>query len=167
MKVTLLRPLDRVNVWTLENPTVRVSIERDTGLIRSAVFKKNKVDLFQQVRSCVAGHAGGLRVYDERDDVWYEDLRSEFRITDGRQRGNAVTFTKHYPKTPHAMFRVRRSGFVVHRSAFFVENQRHSRRARDRLLQHRCMKRSRGKLRSSLPHEENDIGLQARDQGRT
>ena len=41
MQVTTLRPLDQTTLFTLENPAVRIGIERDTGLIRSAVFRRN------------------------------------------------------------------------------------------------------------------------------
>jgi type III restriction enzyme len=78
----------------------------------------------------------------------------------------AIVFKTMLDSEVHHTIQLDGTGPADYRSvvAFFA---RQLLRARDRLLQHRCMKRSRGKLRSSLPHEENDIGLQARDQGRT
>jgi len=36
--------------WTISNQEVSIGIEKKTGFIRSLVFKKNKLDLFKELR---------------------------------------------------------------------------------------------------------------------
>ena len=103
MSIAVLKPLDQIKTWTLDNAAVRMDIEQDTGFIRSLLFKQKNVDLFQQLRAGIPGYIGGLRIFDERDEVWYEDLRTEFSVSNAEQRGNTVSFTKHYAGAPFAV----------------------------------------------------------------
>ncbi len=91
-----LAPPNKSNCWYLEDAEVSVAVEKATGLIRSLVFRKAKVDLMSILRQNQAGHVGYLRVYDERDGRWYDDLRDRFRVTRAAKRGNKVTLTKRF-----------------------------------------------------------------------
>ena len=84
------------NCWFLENRDVRIGIEKRTGLIRSLVFLREKADLFQQLRQNMAGYAGYLRVYDEREERWYDELRDRFRIMSSSKRGNRLKLVKKF-----------------------------------------------------------------------
>jgi hypothetical protein len=103
MVKTELNPLTKTATWTLQNPVVRLEIEKSTGLIRSLYFKAKKVDLFQQLRGGISAYACGLRIYDERDEVWYEDLKSPFTISKAKLSGQTLTFSKHYKGAPFSI----------------------------------------------------------------
>src|SRR5450756_417333 len=77
-----------------------MGIEQSTGFIRSLVFKKKKVDLFAQLRQGIPGYIGGLRVFDERDAKWYEDLKTPFVLRQAKAGKNEVRFVKLYRGAP-------------------------------------------------------------------
>ncbi|MEI6165857.1 MAG: hypothetical protein WCS52_01550 [bacterium] len=91
-----LKPLKRMESLTLENRDVSLAVEKRTGWIRSLNFKGKNIDLFQQLRQGIPGYIGGLRIYDEYDEKWFDDLNDPFTVTGCRQRGNVVTFAKHF-----------------------------------------------------------------------
>jgi len=103
MARALLTDLKKTKTWRLENPDVSMDVERATGFIRSLTFKDAQVDLFAQVRGGIPGYIGGLRIYDARDDVWYDDLRTPFRVTAASRRGGTVRFTRHYRGAPFTL----------------------------------------------------------------
>ena len=92
--------LTKRNCWFLENDKVSVAVEKATGWIRSLLFKKQGVDLFQIKRQNIPGYLGYLRVYDQRDDRWFNDLNGRFRITSGSKRGNTIRITKQFAGAP-------------------------------------------------------------------
>jgi len=100
MSCVSFKPLVASDVWTIENRAVSIGVEKKTGFIRSLFFKKQKVDLFDQVCGGIPGYVGGLRIYDELDRTWYTDLSSNFRLTSASKRGQKVTFTKRYKGAP-------------------------------------------------------------------
>ena len=100
MPITTLEPLANVATATLENAHVRIVIEKKTGLVRSLVFKKKNVDLFAQLRQNIRGYAAGLRIFDERDSRWYDDLSTPFKLTGLRHSGRELRFTKQYQGAP-------------------------------------------------------------------
>ena len=100
MSKVVFGPLKDSQVWRIENPQVAIKVERKTGLIRSLVFKRKKIDLFEQLRGGIPGYAGGLRIYDERDRRWYSDLADSFRVTGARKSGNKITFGKQFTGAP-------------------------------------------------------------------
>ncbi|MFH1024799.1 MAG: hypothetical protein V1809_15570 [Planctomycetota bacterium] len=96
MPAIVLKPLDQVETFTLENPDVAIHVEKKTGWIRSLYFRKKKVDLFQQTRQGIPGYVGGLRVYDEREERWFNDTNDPFTVSGARKSGNRVTFQKRF-----------------------------------------------------------------------
>ncbi|NQT87089.1 hypothetical protein HQ560_10010, partial [bacterium] len=100
MKTIRFPTLTERNCWFLENRRVRIAVEKRTGFIRSFLFKKQRVDLFQIRRQDIPGYLGYLRVYDQRDDRWYNDLKDPFRIVRASRRGNRVTLTKRFVGAP-------------------------------------------------------------------
>ena len=92
--------LARTGTWRLDNADVSMDVESSTGLIRSLVFKRTALDLFQQLRGGIGGYVGALRIYDERDDRWYDDLRTPFTVTNASKRGNTIRMTRHYAEAP-------------------------------------------------------------------
>ncbi len=89
-----------VRPWRLENADVRIDVERPTGFIRSLVFKRAGQDLFEQIRGGIPGYLGGLRIYDERDERWYDDWRTPFTVSAASKRGDAVHLARRYRGAP-------------------------------------------------------------------
>jgi len=102
MKITFPE-LTKSNCWFLENRDVRLAVEKATGFIRSLYFKKRELDMFQLLRQNIPGYLGYVRVYDERDDRWYDDLSDGFRVTAAAKRGNKVTLTKKFRGAPFVL----------------------------------------------------------------
>ncbi|HTL51655.1 MAG TPA: hypothetical protein VL860_03675, partial [Planctomycetota bacterium] len=100
MPAETLPPLTEVQLHTLETREASIGIDLQTGSIRSLVWKSNQMDLFKQLRGGIPGYAGCLRVYDELEERWYEDLRDEFTLRDVKAEGNAVSFRKQYAGAP-------------------------------------------------------------------
>ena len=86
--------------WRLENADVRIDVERPTGFIRALYFKKAGVDLFQQLRGGITGYKGCLRIYDEHDERWYDDLRAPPAIVSASKRGNTIRVVRRYRGAP-------------------------------------------------------------------
>jgi len=100
MAAAKLKDLEKVKTWRIENRDVWMDVEARTGFIRSLMFKKARIDLFAQLRGGIPGYIGGLRIYDEADDCWYDDLRTPFTVRSARKRGNTIRFTKLYRGAP-------------------------------------------------------------------
>ncbi len=90
----------KAKTWPIENSDVRMDIEQRTGFIRSLVFKKTGLDLFAQVRGGISGYTGGLRIYDEHDDRWYDDHRTPFKVLSASKRGGTIRLTRRYQGAP-------------------------------------------------------------------
>ena len=103
MKKITFPPPTKANCWFLENPDVSIAVEKATGFIRSAYLKKRKVDLLKLVRQNMEGFLGYLRVYDERDGRWYDDLADRFRVSAAAKRGNRITLTKRFAGAPFTL----------------------------------------------------------------
>ena len=101
-KIQAIEPT-KANCWVVENRDVRIAIEKKTGLIRSMLFKKGKVDLLALLDQNMAGRVGYLRVYDERDERWYDDLRDRCRVVSGSKRGNCITLKKQFAGAPFVL----------------------------------------------------------------
>lgn len=100
MPAITLAPLTSDSAAQLENDDVSILIEKQTGLMRSMRFKKNDTDLFQQVRQNLPVCAGGLRIYDELDERWYNDLNDAFTVTDFRASKSELGFKKKFHGAP-------------------------------------------------------------------
>ena len=100
MEIGRLTELPAAETWRLENADVHLDVERRTGIIRSLVFKQAGVDLFQQLRGGIGGYAGALRIHDEHDDRWYDDLRTPFHVTDAAHEAGTIRMTRHYENAP-------------------------------------------------------------------
>jgi len=98
----LLRPVDKIKTVTLSSGRGEVTVERDTGVIRRLAVKRGRrlVDLMGQLRQNQVGYIGGLRLYDERDEKWYDDWVSRPRVVRCTKRGNRLVLTKRYPGAP-------------------------------------------------------------------
>jgi len=92
-------PLDARRCWFLRNGQVTLAIDKATGWIRSMAFQPSGVDLFQIKRQNIPGYLGFLRVYDQRDDRWYHDLKDPCRVR-AAKRANMVTLTKRFAGAP-------------------------------------------------------------------
>jgi hypothetical protein len=77
-----------------------MDVERPRGIIRSLYFKKAGVDLFQQLRGGITGYAGRLRIYDEHDERWYDDLKTPFAVAGASKRGRTVRIIRRYRGAP-------------------------------------------------------------------
>jgi hypothetical protein len=96
-KATGARAGDYVEI---RNRDATLRIEKATGFIRGCTWNGTGTDLFQQTRDGIPGYLGGLRIYDERDDRWYDDARTPFTISTFSKRGQAVTLTRQYRGAP-------------------------------------------------------------------
>jgi len=93
----------KANCWFLEDRDVRMAVEKASGFIRSLYFKKAKLDLFQLRRQNMAGHLGYVRVYDEREGKWYDDLTDRFAVVKAGCRGGRITLTKRFAGAPFVL----------------------------------------------------------------
>jgi hypothetical protein len=100
MPAITLQPLNLVTTANLENADVSMQIEQATGFMRSMLFKDRNVDLFQQVRQNLPGYVGGLRIYDERDEIWYSDLNDAFTLSDFAANADRISFKKQFKGAP-------------------------------------------------------------------
>src|SRR5688500_7166665 len=89
-----------VNCWSRENDEIQLAVDKTTGWIRAAKFKASGVDPFAIRKQNIPGNLGYLRVYDELDGRWYHDLKDRSEISDVKQSGNSVTFTKTFAGAP-------------------------------------------------------------------
>jgi hypothetical protein len=87
----------------IQNPDAYMDIDTKTGLIRSLVFKKKKVDLFAQRRQNIPPYAAGLRIYDELDQRLYDDLTSPSTVRDVKTDKGGLSFTRQYKDAPFAV----------------------------------------------------------------
>jgi len=84
----------------LANADVALDVGRDTGWIHSLVFQEAGIDLFGQLRGGIEGYVGALRIYDEHDDRWYDDLRTAFGVSDVVVESNRFRCTRRYAGAP-------------------------------------------------------------------
>ena len=94
---------DKAQAVRIQNPDIHMDIDPKTGLIRSLFFKKKKVDLFAQKRQNIPGYACGLRIYDELDKRYYDDVESPSTIRDLKEGKNSLSFTRQYKDAPFAL----------------------------------------------------------------
>ncbi len=100
MKEIVLKPLTAAGIWKIENDSVVISVEKETGWIRGCLFKKQNIDLFTQIRKDLPGYAGCLKIYDEFEQKWFDELDGGFEISKGRKSGNSVSFEKKFKEAP-------------------------------------------------------------------
>jgi len=103
MVVGQLTDLAETPTWRLESQAVHLDVEQATGLIRSLFFQGAGVELFQQLRGGIPGYVGALRIYDEHDERWYDDLRTDFTVSGASKRGNRIHLTRRYAGAPFAV----------------------------------------------------------------
>ena len=96
-------PPTKSNCWFLENDEVAIAVAKRTGFIQALRFKKKNLDLFQLRRQNIPGYAGYIRIYDEREGKWYNDLAGRFRVTKAAKRGNRITLTKKFQGAPFVL----------------------------------------------------------------
>ena len=92
--------LHETETWPLENDNVRLDVEKHSGLIRSLVFKQAGVDLFAQLRGGIPGYVGAMRIHDEADGRWYDDLTTPFEVSGAACEDNTVRLTRCYENAP-------------------------------------------------------------------
>lgn len=97
------KPLEKAEKWVLQNRDVSIDVEKKTGFIRSLLFRKKKVDLFQQLRGGIPGYIGGIRIYDELEKRWYSDMETPLRVSRARKSGNKVSFMKQFKGAPFSV----------------------------------------------------------------
>ncbi|PCJ52549.1 MAG: hypothetical protein COA79_23370 [Planctomycetota bacterium] len=95
-----LAPLSKIKQISIENKNVSIGVDQKTGFIRSIQFKKQKIDLFQQIKQDIPGYAGALRIYDELDEKWYSSLNDVFTIKNFRKNKNQITFEQIFKGCP-------------------------------------------------------------------
>ncbi len=104
MPAITLKPLQEVEHLEIENKEVSIAVEKKTGWIRTLFFKEKKIDLFQQLRQGIPGYVGGLRVYDEREEKWYNDLNDAFTVSEIKKTGNKIVFSKQFKGASFTLF---------------------------------------------------------------
>ncbi len=84
----------------IEDADVSVGVAVATGQIKSLVFKKTKLDLFEQKRGGIPEYAGCIRIFDELDRRWYSDMETPSRISAFKAGGGKISFVKDFSKAP-------------------------------------------------------------------
>ncbi|MBN1808751.1 MAG: hypothetical protein JW909_06750 [Planctomycetes bacterium] len=100
MKELKLKQLSPSDVYKLEAGSGEFAIEKKTGWLRSLVWSGKDLDLFQQVRGGIPGYIGAIRVYDEKDRVWYSDYETQFSVSNMRKKGKKISFDKRFRGAP-------------------------------------------------------------------
>ena len=133
MPAIILAPVEKLKLWTIENKDVSIGVDQKTGFIRSLVFKKKKLDLFQELRQGIPGYAGALRIYDELDERWYSSLNDAFTITSARKTKNKISFEQKFKGCPFIV----KVTLNLERDAFHweVEARKQNQKIADRSLQ--------------------------------
>ena len=80
-----------------------VEVDKRTGILRSLVWNKQKVDLMKQTPMNISDYAGTLEVYDKADRTRYSDLATGVRVSKVTQRGQTLKLTKTYAGAPFAL----------------------------------------------------------------
>ncbi len=81
---------------TLENKAVSLGIDKNTGCIRSVVWKGKDFDLCQPRRWSSQGSVGGVRVYDELTKQSFSDKQQKSTVQDFQVQGQQVSFSKQF-----------------------------------------------------------------------
>lgn len=102
MAVAAKKPA-KVQTLRIQNPDVHMDVQARTGLISSLFFKNKQVDLFAQRRQNIPPYQCGLRIYDELDQVWYDDATSPSTLGGLTHGRNSITFTRQYKGAPFAL----------------------------------------------------------------
>jgi len=76
-------------VWVLENSTTKLTVEKETGWLRSLFYRDRNIDL-------LGGKIGGIKIYDGLKCEWYSDLQTPFQITSGKCDGKKLEFVKQF-----------------------------------------------------------------------
>lgn len=100
--------------WIISNRDASIHVEKTTGLIRGCVWKRTGTDLFKQTCGGIPGYIGGIRIYDEHDDRWYDDWRTPFTVSHAGKRGETVSLTRQYKDAPfsvHITLRMDKAAF--------------------------------------------------------
>jgi hypothetical protein len=132
MPAIVLKPLHEVATLHLDNADVAIAVERETGWIRSLLFKEKQIDLFKQTRGGIPGYIGGLRIYDEREEQWFSDLETPFTVTGRTLTGSRITFTKRFKGAAFTL----KVALILDQDALHweVEANKHSLQDQDRSL---------------------------------
>jgi hypothetical protein len=122
----------RATCWFLKNADAMLAVEKATGLIRGCTWRRTGLDLFRQTRGGIPGYIGGLRIYDERDDRWYDDWRTPFTVTRAVKHGQGVTVIRQYQGAPFTVtLSLRMDESALH---WEVAAEKKNRRVADRSL---------------------------------
>lgn len=84
----------------IESKEVQIGVDPKTGFIKSLIFKKQKIDLFQQLRQNIPGYVSQIRVYDELENVWYNGLLETPIIKNFKKVKNAIQYDITYKGCP-------------------------------------------------------------------
>ena len=95
--------MTKVALQCIESKDVQVGVDAKTGFIRSLIFKKNKVDLFQQLRQNIPGYVSQVRVYDELDSVWYNGLLTTPIIKKFKKVKNSIQYELTFKGCPFTL----------------------------------------------------------------
>ena len=87
-------------LWYLDGEGVRLGVESSTGRIRSLVFTRAQRDLFTDFRPKSGRYIGGLRIYDELADRWYDDRKDTFDVLDVTRGTNEIRVKRQYKGAP-------------------------------------------------------------------
>lgn len=88
------------SIRRLESDIVAIDVEQPTGLVRGCTWRGAGIDLFRQLRGGIPGYIGGLRIYDEHDERWYDDRRDMFATTGFAAGDRDVAVTRRYAGAP-------------------------------------------------------------------
>ncbi len=87
---------NRDDLWTLENTTVRLEVNRQTGCLKSLIHKNSGVDLLAP-HGQADGAIGGIEIYGDRPGVCYSDLETLSTVSEGKIQNNNLQFLKRFP----------------------------------------------------------------------
>ena len=95
--------MTKASLEYIESKEVQVGVDSKTGFIRSLVFKKNKIDLFQQLRQNIPGYVSQIRVFDEYENLWYNGLLTAPIIKKFKNAKNKIQFELTFKNCPFTL----------------------------------------------------------------
>ncbi len=80
----------------IESGKAKIGVDPKTGWIVSCIFKDQNFDLFRQLRQDIPGYIAALRIYDERERRFFDEMKDDFSLSDFKSDGKSISFIKHF-----------------------------------------------------------------------
>ena len=94
------RRIEEIELIQATGSAGAIGFDRQTGILRSLVHGKTGIDLCKEIRANQLGQIGGVRVWDDLEKRWWDDLQNPGAVRDVQQNGSKLSFVKTYDGCP-------------------------------------------------------------------